>query len=311
MVYIFKVCLYFFAFQEKLQSSRFRYLNELLYTQPGAQSRKMFTNDNEAFRVYHEGYRKQMDKWPQDPLQYMVGAKIGQGAFAEVRHALRKSDRRPCALKIIKLDNLDDGDNTQLQDEIMMMLSMRHPNVLACHAVFQTRRSHVDELWVVMPFMNLGSALRVISILRQTGAGDGCGEKACKALMEATLKGLGYLHDQGIVHRDIKAGNILLDSSGAVCIADFGVSSWLRDKRTGNRDHAQGQAQTFVGTPCWMAPEVMEQSGGYNTAADVWSFGITALELAKGCAPYYGLAPMAVSRANMEQGFRAGMQRCF
>lgn len=252
--------------------------------------------------------------WPQNPLEYMVGAKIGQGAFAEVRHALRKSDQKPCAIKIIKLENLGESDNAQLQDEIIMMLSMKHPNVLSCHAVFQTRRNHVDELWVIMPYMDLGSALRVLTILKNNGSGEGCGESASKALMAATLRGLEYLHNQGIVHRDIKSGNILLDSSGAVCIADFGVSSWLRDKRTGVRDHCSGQAQTFVGTPCWMAPEVMEQNGGYNTSADVWSFGITALELAKGCAPYYGLTPMKVSSSTFAQCFfflDLGTHLCF
>jgi len=82
----------------------------------------------------------------------------------------------------------------------------------------------VDELWLVMPFMNLGSALRVLNMRNKKGLGEGIGESATKALCQSTLSGLMYLHDQGIVHRDVKAGNILLDSSGKVCIADFGVS---------------------------------------------------------------------------------------
>merc|ERR1712166_1608964 len=128
------------------------------------------------------------------------------------------------------------------------------------HASFNVRRNHVDELWLVMPFMNLGSALRVLNMRNKKGLGEGIGESATKALCQSTLSGLMYLHDQGIVHRDVKAGNILLDSSGKVCIADFGVSSWLKN-RNGLRDHKEGAAQTFVGTPCWMAPEVMEQNG--------------------------------------------------
>ena len=82
----------------------------------------------------------------------------------------------------------------------------------------------MDELWLVMPFMNLGSALRVLNMRNKKGLGEGIGESATKALCQSTLSGLMYLHDQGIVHRDVKAGNILLDSSGKVCIADFGVS---------------------------------------------------------------------------------------
>nr|XP_043606000.1 serine/threonine-protein kinase fray2-like isoform X2 [Erigeron canadensis] len=156
-----------------------------------------------------------------------------------------------------------------------------HPNLLRAYCSFTT--SH--NLWVVMPYMAGGSCLHIM----KTSYPEGFEEPVIATLLREVLKALVYLHAHGHIHRDVKAGNILADDNGTIKLADFGVSACMFD--TGDRQRSRN---TFVGTPCWMAPEVMQQLHGYDFKADIWSFGITALELAHGHAPFSKYPPMKV-----------------
>ncbi|TYJ06820.1 hypothetical protein E1A91_A12G261200v1 [Gossypium mustelinum] len=215
-----------------------------------------------------------------NPSDYKLLEEVGYGASATVYRAIFLPTNDIVAVKCLDLDrcnsNLDD-----IRREAQTMSLIDHPNVIRAYCSFVVDHN----LWVVMPFMSEGSCLH----LMKSAYPDGFEEPAIGSVLKETLKALYYLHQQGHIHRDFKAGNILLDNNGTVKLADFGVSACMFD--AGDRQRSRN---TFVGTPCWMAPEVLQPGSGYNSKADIWSFGITALELAHGHAPFSKYPPMKV-----------------
>lgn len=165
--------------------------------------------------------------------------------------------------------------------EIQVMSLSSHPNVLP----FSTAFVQGADLWIVMPLLTGGSVLSLMSCAFK----DGLPEHYAVYVLHCVCKALEYFHGNGQVHRDVKAANLMLDLNGNAMLSDYGMMGWMVE---GGWDRKQ--RQTFIGTPCWMAPEVMEQASGYDYKADVWSLGIAAIELAQGRAPYNNCPPMKV-----------------
>ncbi|KAF5753454.1 putative protein kinase STE-STE20-Fray family [Helianthus annuus] len=215
-----------------------------------------------------------------NPDDYNLLEEVGYGASATVYRAIYLPSNDVVAVKCLDLErinsNLDD-----IRREAQTMSLIDHPNVIRAFCSFVVNQN----LWVVMPFMAEGSCLH----LMKTAYPDGFEESAIASILKETLKALEYLHQHGHIHRDVKAGNILLDTNGVIKLGDFGVSACMFDR--GDRQRSRN---TFVGTPCWMAPEVLQPGSGYDFKADIWSFGITALELAHGHAPFSKYPPMKV-----------------
>jgi len=201
---------------------------------------------------------------------FNVLAKLGEGAYGSVYKALHKESGEVLAIKQVPVDT----DLQEIIKEISIMQQCDSPYVVKYYGSYFKN----TDLWIVMEYCGAGSVSDCMRLRNKTLTED---EIAC--ICRDTLNGLEYLHFRRKTHRDVKAGNILLNTEGHAKLADFGVAGQLTD--------TMAKRNTVIGTPFWMAPEVIQEIG-YDCKADIWSLGITTLEMAEGKPPHADIHPM-------------------
>ncbi|KAK8383969.1 hypothetical protein O3P69_016010 [Scylla paramamosain] len=196
--------------------------------------------------------------------------KLGEGSYGSVYKALHKESGQVLAIKQVPIDT----DLQEIIKEISIMQQCDSHHVVKYYGSYFKD----SDLWIVMEYCGAGSVSDIMRLRKKTLT-----EEEIATVVYDTLRGLEYLHLRRKIHRDIKAGNILLNTQGHAKLADFGVAGQLSD--------TMAKRNTVIGTPFWMAPEVIQEIG-YDCVADIWSLGITALEMAEGKPPYGDIHPM-------------------
>lgn len=205
--------------------------------------------------------------------RYQMGEAIGKGGFATVYRALDTERGDFVAVKEIERRLLAEDQLPKIMQEAELLKRLSHANIVGFRGSCESSK----HIHFVLEFVEGGSLYRVV---KKFGVFS---EKLCALYIKQVLQGLQYLHEQGVIHRDIKGANLLLTKEGQVKLADFGACTYA----------ALNKNLTVVGTPFWMAPEIIEISGkDIGTPADIWSLGCTILELMTGVPPYFSLGTM-------------------
>ncbi|KEH30575.1 MAP kinase kinase kinase [Medicago truncatula] len=207
--------------------------------------------------------------------KYMLGDEIGKGAYARVYKGLDLENGDFVAIKQVSLENIAQEDLNIIMQEIDLLKNLNHKNIVKYLGSLKTK----SHLHIVLEYVENGS---LANIIKPNKFGP-FPESLVAVYIAQVLEGLVYLHEQGVIHRDIKGANILTTKEGLVKLADFGVATKLTE--------ADVNTHSVVGTPYWMAPEVIEMSG-VCAASDIWSVGCTVVELLTCVPPYYDLQPM-------------------
>ncbi|CCH58156.1 hypothetical protein TBLA_0A03570 [Henningerozyma blattae CBS 6284] len=192
---------------------------------------------------------------------------IGRGKFGVVYKGYHMKTKGVYAIKVLSLES-DLDEVADIQREIQFLVSLKQvPNITRYYASYLKDTS----LWIIMEYCAGGS----VRTLLRPGKID---EKYIAVIMRELLVALHYIHKDNVIHRDIKAANLLITNEGNVKLCDFGVAAQLNQNTM--------RRQTMAGTPYWMAPEVIMEGISYDTKADIWSVGITAYEIATGNPPF-------------------------
>lgn len=228
-------------------------------------------------KVTHEQFKAalQMVVDKGDPRSYLENfVKIGEGSTGVVCIATEKHSGRQVAVKMMDLRRQQRRE--LLFNEVVIMRDYQHRNVVE---MFKSALVE-EELWVIMEYLQGGALTNIVSETRLT-------EEQIATVCEAVLQALAYLHSQGVIHRDIKSDSILLTLDGRVKLSDFGFCAQI------SKDIPK--RKSLVGTPYWMAPEVISKSP-YGTEVDIWSMGIMVVEMVDGEPPYFSETPVAAMK---------------
>ncbi|XP_020088116.1 MAP3K epsilon protein kinase 1-like isoform X1 [Ananas comosus] len=207
--------------------------------------------------------------------KYMLGDEIGKGAYGRVYKGLDLENGDFVAIKQVSLENIPQEDLNIIMQEIDLLKILNHKNIVKYLGSLKTK----THLHIILEYVENGS---LANMIKPNKFGP-FPESLVSVYIAQVLEGLVYLHEQGVIHRDIKGANILATKEGLVKLADFGVATKLTE--------ADINTHSVVGTPYWMAPEVIEMSG-VCAASDIWSVGCTVIELLTCVPPYYDLQPM-------------------